>query len=702
MASLVSPGVVTQLIDESMYVSGAASTVPLFFFATQQDKKQSDGVTAALGTSEANTVRTVTSLKQSLQLFGVPSFLKTPTGNALHGDARNEVGLFAMNRFLGAGSLAYAVRADVNLNDDYTSVSQIWTERSNTSSSEIQALAEAYLNAYNVSHGYAVGSPNFRVTVNATELSMFVRQVLAPTFALSTFKKAEFDFYDNNTEPAVNTSGRQAVDLNAGVVNMASVSGLANTAQQYVAVITVDGVARAISVQGQNAQTWTTLAAEINAGLAGTATVSFVGGNLVITSASVGNSSSILISDTSLFNSLTGFISLMIPVQGATADAALPVYENGFNRPSTGTYPGFDGFVAAWVTAQLGGTVATEWTPVEAANSVQDVAHDYKFTLEFANKTSLGATDAAKRVAIVEALQAVINSNTEIRSELYEYNLILCPGFPEVVDDMLSLCTDIGEEAFVIGDVPYDLSPEQVATWAASPATASNSRRVNRNVAYYYPHAIASNVDGADVFVPASAMAIRTFAYNDTEAELWYAPAGVRRGGVVGVSRVGHVTGVLGQPTTFVDVALNKGQRDALYQSPANINPVANLPGRGILVFGQKTSQGYSSALDRVNVVRTCAHIRRQARKLGFSFLFEPNDQITRDNLKAAVDGMLRSIMQKRGLIDYITVCDTTNNSADAVDRNEMYLDIALKPTKSTEFIIIPIHVVAQGASMKI
>jgi phage tail sheath protein FI len=703
MASLVSPGVVTQLIDDSLFVPSIADTVPLFFVATQANKRQPDGVQTALGTIESNTVRTVTSLKQSTQLYGVPSFLEDSAGRPLHGDARNEVGLFTLNRFLGIGDLAYVVRADVNLNDDYTAVSADWISRTTGHAAELRALADSYLNSYNVQNGFEPGDSGYRETINASELGLLTRQVLTPLFSDSTFARAEFDFYDDNAEPAISTSGFQAIDFGGGLT-AGLATGLANSAQTYNATVIVNGTARSIVITGSTAQTFGDLVTQLNAALGtGTATATVAingGGNLVITSDQVGSASSIQINDLTLFNSLTGYISLLLPVVGVTADSSIDVFGNGFNQPPTGSYPGWDGYVNMWVAGLMGGVLGTEWTVDEAENMLLDAASDYRYTQEFANKTSLGANDAAKRVMIVEALQAVINSNTEIRSELYEFNLIVCPGFPEVVDDMLTLCEDVGEEAFVIGDVPYNLDPEQAANWGNAPATAANSRRVSRNVAYYYPHAIGSNLDGADVFVPASAIAVRTYTFSDREAELWFAPAGPRRGQVTGVSRIGFLTGTLGQPTTFVDVALNKGQRNALYQYNTNINPIANIPGRGILVFGQKTSQSFASALDRVNVARLVAYVRRQARKLAFGYLFEPNDQITRDNLKTAIDGMLRTILVKRGLVDYLTVCDESNNPPEVVDRNEMYVDVALKPTKAVEFIIIPIRVVAQGANL--
>ena len=700
MASLVSPGVTTQLIDDSLFIPSIADTVPLFFVASQQSKKQTDGITTALGTIESNVVRTITSLKQSLSMYGVPSFLTSSNGGAMHGDARNEVGLFTLNRFLGLGSLAYVVRADVNLQDEYTDTAASWATKTSAAAAELQALVSAYISAYNMQNGYLDTDPLFKSTVTDVELSTFIHQVMTPIFAENTFKKTEFNFYDNNLTPGLNASGKQTVSFNGGL-SVESMTGLANDATVYSAVIVVDGISKSVSIVGSNAQSGYDLQIQIGAALSPAATIDFVGGNLVITSASTGNNSSILIIDNNLFSSVAGYTALYLPIPGATADSPLSVFANGFNQPSTSEYLGIDGVLYNWKTNNLG-TSATpsQWTPTEATNTLLIAVEDFKTTAEFANETSLGATDAEKRQTIVTALQAVINSNTEVRSELYEYNLIVCPGFAEVVDDMLTLCEDIGEEAFVIGDVPYQLDPEAAANWAVAPASASSSRRVNRNVAYYYPHAIASNVDGNDVFVPASAIALRTYAYSDQQSEVWFAPAGARRGTVTGISRIGYVTGTLGQPTTFVDVALNKGQRDALYQYFSNINPIANLPGRGIVVLGQKTSQNYASALDRVNVARLVAFIRRQSRKLGFGFLFEPNDTITRANLKSAIDGMLQNVMASRGLVDYATVCDTSNNTPARIGANELYLDIAIKPVIAAEFIIIPITVKSQGASL--
>ena len=106
-------------------------------------------------------------------------------------------------------------------------------------------------------------------------------------------------------------------------------------------------------------------------------------------------------------------------------------------------------------------------------------------------------------------------------------------------------------------------------------------------------------------------------------------------------------------------------------------------PGSGFVIWGQKTSASAASAMDRINVSRLIKYIKRQLRRNTLSFIFEPNDQLTRDNLKAVVDNFLGDLIVKRGLYDFATVCDDSNNTPDRIDRNELYIDVALKPVKA-------------------
>ncbi|TFH11182.1 MAG: hypothetical protein E4H14_01120 [Candidatus Thorarchaeota archaeon] len=577
MANLVSPGVSVTLTDESFFIPAGAVTVPLLFIATAAEKKQPDGITDAPGTFESNVIRTVTSLQQSTELYGIPRFLTDSNGQQLNGDSRNEYGLFALNQFLGIGDLSYVIRANVNLDDNIDDIRDIWDQKFQEAAYVLENLANEYLNEYNLSNGFVSGDPGYRTTITMTELLSLSDQATESLFAFSSFQNSHDSYFDNHTS------------------------------------------------------------------------------------------------------------------------APYDVYANGYSNPVTGTFIGLTGIAIAWVTGNQGSTPGYEdqWTPAEAGNTLLGAADDYKYTVEFRDETSLGANDAARRQTIVTALQASINSNTDIRGEVYEYNLILCPGYPETSDEMLNLCIDIEEEAMVIADTPMNMDPDQVVAWAATSARTSS-----RNVVYYYPSCLASNLDGVDVVVAASGTALRTITYSDEVSAVWFAPAGTRRGLVSGVSQVGYVVGTLGTPTEFIEAALNQGQRDNMYKYFTNLNPIVFFPSRGIVIWGQKTSAPDASALDRINVLRLVMYIRRQLRKNTQSFVFEPNDALTRDNLKAVVDNFLGDLIVKRGLYDFASVCDDSNNTPDRIDRNEMYIDIALKPVRAAEFIYIPIRIVATGAEI--
>lgn len=659
MPTLVSAGVSVTVTDESFFIPAAASTVPLFFIATADEKKRPDGITDAAGTFEHNVIRTVTSLKQSTELYGVPRFIKDSAGNPHHGDARNEYGLFALNQFLGVGNMAYVVRANVNLNDDLVAIRASWSRKMQSAAYVLENLVLSYLNEYNLTNGFV------STTVNA--VGTLGSLVGGTDYTTGTYTNVALT-------GGTGTGATANITVTAGVVTSVTI---VNRGVNYTVGDSLSAPAAVIGVAG----TGFTITVASLTGYKSTV-------NMVTLLSLAASATSTVWSSFSFANSNASF----------TADATttpLLVYANGYSVAATGTYVGLTGIANAWVADGDGATVPTEWTAQEASSTLLGAADQFKFTTQFRNQTSLGANDAARRVAIVNALQASINSNTDLRSEAYQYNLILCPGFHEVADEMLNLRTDIQEEAFVIADCPMNLSPEDVVTWGATIA-----RRSSPGIAYYYPSGLASNLDGENVYIAASGIAMRTIAYSDQTSQLWFAPAGTRRGLVSGVSQVGYVTGTLGAATTFVEAALNPGQRDNLYKYFTNINPIVFFPSRGIIVWGQKTSAPDASARDRINVERLVTYVRRQLRKNSMPFIFEPNDQLTRDNLKAAVDGFLGDLIVKRGLYDFVTVCDEYNNTPDRIDRNELYIDIALKPVKAAEFIYIPIRIVATGTEI--
>ena len=305
----------------------------------------------------------------------------------------------------------------------------------------------------------------------------------------------------------------------------------------------------------------------------------------------------------------------------------------------------------------------------------------------------------AQRKAVVQALQAAVVSGQEIRDEEFvQFNLLACPGYPELIGEMRSLNYERRLTAFVVGDAPMRLKPDatSLSEWASninrSPEDNDNGLvTFDEYLGVYYGAGYTSSNSGKNIVMPPSYMALRTLIINDQVAYPWFAPAGTRRGAVTNATASGYIN----DEGEFVSIALNTGQRDTLYRN--NINPITYMSGAGLVVFGQKTRARNASALDRVNVARLIVYMRGQLERLTRSYLFEPNDKLTRDQIKAAVDGFCLELVALRGIYDYLVVCDESNNTPARVDRNELYVDIAIEPVKAIEFIYIPLRIKNTG-----
>lgn len=304
----------------------------------------------------------------------------------------------------------------------------------------------------------------------------------------------------------------------------------------------------------------------------------------------------------------------------------------------------------------------------------------------------------AQRQMVVRALQAALQGNQDARAETTYFNLLATPGYPECIDEMVTLNTDKKEIAFIIGDTPARLRPDgtSIQTWATNANNAATNGEdglttANPYVGLYYPWALSTNLDGTEVFVPPSMMALRTYAYNDQVSYPWFAPAGFNRGLVTGVTSVGY----LESDGTYQPVTLNQGQRDVMYTN--KINPIAYIPNRGLVVYGQKTLNSVASALDRVNVARLVNYLKYQLDNLAKPFLFEPNDTQTRQAVTATFNSFMGSLAGLRALYDFAVVCDESNNTPARIDQNQLWIDVAIKPEKAIEFIYIPIRILNTG-----
>jgi hypothetical protein len=263
---------------------------------------------------------------------------------------------------------------------------------------------------------------------------------------------------------------------------------------------------------------------------------------------------------------------------------------------------------------------------------------------------------------------------------------------------MVSLNNDRANTAFVIGDTPMGLSTNVVDLNNWSNDSNGNGLATNDPyLAVYYPSGLSNDLAGNSIMVPASHMALRTYLYNDNVAYPWFAPAGTRRGLVSNATDLGYVDYTSGE---FVRSGVAQGLRDALYQ--LKINPITIIPGTGLVVWGQKTRDPNTESMDRVNVARLVNYIRTIFANAGNAFLFEPNDKITRDQFAAILNRALNDLVAKRGIYDYLVVCDTTNNTSDIIANNQLYADVAIEPMKAVEFIYIPIRLYNPGDIAKL
>jgi hypothetical protein len=305
----------------------------------------------------------------------------------------------------------------------------------------------------------------------------------------------------------------------------------------------------------------------------------------------------------------------------------------------------------------------------------------------------------AQRKVVIQALQALVNSNQDIRdTEVRGFNLMACPGYPELIGEMVSLNYDRGLTTFVVGDTPPRLTPDAttINDWGNNVALSLQDDdkglvSFDEYLGVFYPWGFTSDNAGRDVAVPPSHMICRMIALSDQVSYPWFAPAGTRRGGITNATAVGYVT----SEGEFQSVALNEGQRDTLYN--AKVNPITFFTGAGLVNFGQKTRARNASALDRINVARLVIYLRSQLNKLAKPYIFEPNDKITRDEIKQQVESLLLELVGQRALYDFLVVCDESNNTPNRIDRNELYVDIAIEPVKAVEFIYIPVRLKNTG-----
>ena len=305
----------------------------------------------------------------------------------------------------------------------------------------------------------------------------------------------------------------------------------------------------------------------------------------------------------------------------------------------------------------------------------------------------------AQRNLVVQALKTTVDTSSQMRDDDTFINLLACPNYCELQPNMVALNNERSQTTYIIGDTPLRLAPtaQAITAWATNAAGAvstSEDGLVTRNtyMGLYYPSGITNDLTGAQVVIPPSHMILRTMIYNDSVAYPWFAPAGQRRGLIDNATNLGYIDAETGE---FVVDKNRVGLRDVEYNN--FINPLTSFNNIGLMNYGNKNSFDSSSALDRTNVARLIVYLRERLGRAVSSFLFEPNDNITRTQVRGICQTLLADIQAKRGISDYLVVCDQSNNTPARIDRNELWIDIAIEPVKAVEFIYIPIRILNTG-----
>jgi hypothetical protein len=296
------------------------------------------------------------------------------------------------------------------------------------------------------------------------------------------------------------------------------------------------------------------------------------------------------------------------------------------------------------------------------------------------NTQGLTSTEANTSAAVLGSYPTAFNLLAN--KDEFNYNILTAPGlykagsaWSSALILALSTVQNRGDAILLMDLVDYGSTITDVTSTAASVD--------NSYAASYWPWVQINDPDSTQlVWCPASALIPGVFAYNDKSAEAWFAPAGINRGGLSTVVQA--------------ERKLTQTNRDDLYTG--KVNPIATFPGRGVVVFGQKTLQSQASALDRINVRRLLIELKSYISQIADNLVFEQNTAATRNSFLAQVNPYLESVQQRQGLYAFKVVMDASNNGPDIVDRNQMVGAIYLQPTKTAEFIYLDFNILPTGA----
>jgi phage tail sheath protein FI len=351
--------------------------------------------------------------------------------------------------------------------------------------------------------------------------------------------------------------------------------------------------------------------------------------------------------------------------EDGSSNYILDVINNGSN------YVWMAGFGAAGKFSALAGTNVSSSKNYAKTGTVTK-------TVNFvggANGSAIGTSEYATGFDLFEDKEALL------------VDFLIAPGLSSradqttVVNDLVTIAGSTRKDCVVVtsparSDIIGNASPVTDSVTTANTFTSSSYLIVDNNYLKVY-----DKYNDQYIWIPAASSVAGIMASTDAVAAPWFSPAGPRRGQVLGVTSLAY--------------SPNQSQRDTLYK--AGINPIANIPGQGVLLYGDKTKLARPSAFDRINVRRLFLGIERAVSVAARNVMFEFNDEFTRAEFKNIIEPFLREIQGRRGITDFRVVCDETNNTPAVIDRNEFVCSLFIKPARSINYVTLNFVAVRTG-----
>jgi hypothetical protein len=278
--------------------------------------------------------------------------------------------------------------------------------------------------------------------------------------------------------------------------------------------------------------------------------------------------------------------------------------------------------------------------------------------------------------------------------DIVEVDFLIAPGMPSrekqttVVNDLVTTAQSLRKDCVVAASVARSdvVNLTNTATMTNNIVTTANSFTSSSYLVTDGNYLkIYDKFNDQYINIPAASSTAGIMAATDLNRAPWFSPAGSRRGQYLGITAISY------SPT--------KSQRDTLYK--AGVNPIANIPGQGVLLFGDKTKLGRPSAFDRINVRRLFLVLERAIGRAAEQVMFEFNDEFTRAEFVNIVEPVLREVKGRRGITDFRVVCDETNNTPAIVDRNEFIANIFIKPARSINYVTLNFVAVRTGVDFE-